>query len=112
MQSVTSNAVYNKTVMSVENISGAISNSTSSTPWTAPHNGIMFVRAAVTSTSTSNNKVYYIQDKTLNIEYGNYNSQPAQVFSFSLPIIKGNEYYQRSAQNINNVWIRALYIGD
>ena len=111
MHSVTSNAVYNKTVMSIENVTSKINDATSTNPWTAPHNGIVFVRATVTATNT-NNKVYYVKDKTLNYEYGNYNKQGEQTFSFSFPIIKGNEYYRGSSQNINNVQIRALYIGD
>ena len=97
--------------MYVETVTSGINDATSTNPWTAPHSGIVFVRATVTATNT-NNKVYYVKDKTLNYEYGNYNKQGEQTFSFSFPIIKGNEYYRGSFQNINNVQIRALYIGD
>lgn len=111
MHSVTSNAVFNKTKIDVDTSASNINDATSANPWVAPHNGIVFVRANVTATNTSN-KLYYVKDKTLNLEYGDWNSQPAQAFSFSFPIFKGNEYYRSSAQNVNNVWIRTMYIGD
>ena len=111
MQSVTSNAVFNKTKIDVDTSASNINSATSDNPWVAPHNGIVFVRANVTATNTSN-KLYYVKDKTLNIEYGSFNSQPAQIFCFSFPIFKGNEYYRSSNQNVNNVWIRTMYIGD
>lgn len=111
MQSVTSNAVFNKTKIDVDTSASNINSATSENPWVAPHNGIVFVRANVTATNSSN-KLYYVKDKTLNIEYGDWNTQPAQTFSFSFPIFKGNEYYKSSTQNVNNVWIRTMYIGD
>ena len=112
LHAVTSNAVYKKTKIDFDTTASNLNNATSENPWVAPHNGIVFVRVTVTATSTSSNKVYYIKDKTLNLEYGDYNTQPAQTFSFSFPIFKGNEYYRGGFQNVNNVQIITLYLGD
>lgn len=111
LHAVSSDAVYKKTKIALDTTASNINDATSENPWVAPHNGIVFVRANVTATNT-NNKLYYVKDKTLNLEYGSWNSQPAQILSFSFPIFKGNEYYRSSSQNINNVWIRTMYIGD